>query len=103
MNALTALRGTHLFFSTKPRAEAKYLNMSLTLNDVTKEAFQLSAPDQLALARVLLENSEASGDLDVTEAWEEEIERRIRLVDSGRAQGRPFALVLQEIDRRFSR
>ena len=77
--------------------------MSLSLNDIAKEALQMSTPDQLALARVLLENSEATGELNVAEAWEEEIERRINLVDSGRAQGRPFASVLQEIDRRFSR
>ena len=36
-------------------------------------------------------------------AWEEEIERRIKLIDSGVAKGRPFSEVLRDIDDRFGK
>lgn len=64
---------------------------------------QLPHPEQLRLARTLLENAEATGDVGVEAAWEEEIERRIQKIDAGLAQGRPFADVLRDIDRRFGR
>jgi hypothetical protein len=41
--------------------------------------------------------------LEVEAAWEKEIERRIELVDSGLAKGRPFADVLRDIDRQLGR
>jgi hypothetical protein len=53
--------------------------------------------EQLQLARTLLEDGEAQGDLGAQAAWEAEIERRIRLVDSGLAQGRPFADALRDL------
>jgi hypothetical protein len=60
--------------------------MSRSFAELTDEALRLSPQDQLRLARVLLEQSEAVGDLEVEAAWEEEIERRIELVDSGLAK-----------------
>jgi predicted GTPase len=77
--------------------------MSRSFAELTDEALRLSPQDQLRLARVLLEQSEAVGDLEVEAAWEEEIERRIELVDSGLAKGRPFAEVLREVDRQLGR
>ncbi len=63
----------------------------------------LPQSEQLRLARTLLEKAEASGDLGVEAAWEQEIERRIQKIDAGLAQGRPFGDVLREIDRRLGR
>jgi predicted GTPase len=77
--------------------------MSRSFAELTDEALRLSPQDQLRLARMLLEQSEAVGDLEVEAAWEEEIERRIELVDSGLAKGRPFAEVLREVDRQLGR
>jgi hypothetical protein len=77
--------------------------MSRTLADLTDEALLLPQQEQLRLARTLLERSEAVGDVEVEAAWEDEIESRIKLLDSGLAKGRPFADVLQAIDRQLGR
>ena len=65
--------------------------MNRSIAEITDDALRLPQQEQLKLARALLEHSEAAGDLEVEAAWEEEIERRIELVDSGLAKGRPFA------------
>jgi hypothetical protein len=75
--------------------------MSLSFADIVDEALRLPQTEQLRLARALLENSEAAVDPGAEAAWEEEIERRIRLVDSGLAKGRPISDVLRDIDRRL--
>jgi putative addiction module component (TIGR02574 family) len=79
------------------------LLMSRSFSEIAEDALKLPASDQLRLARRLLESSEASGDTGAEAAWKEEIERRIRTIDSGLAKGRPFAEVLREIDRRLGR
>jgi hypothetical protein len=73
------------------------------LAETTDEALRLPEHEQLRLARTLLERSEAVGDVDVDVAWEDEIESRIKLLDSGLAKGRPFADVLLDIDRQLGR
>src|SRR5207253_8338296 len=61
------------------------------LSEITEKALRLSQGEQLTLARTLLESNEASGDSGVDAAWEQEIERRIQMVDAGLAKGRLFA------------
>jgi len=75
--------------------------MSRNLAEIADEAFRLSEAEQLRLALTLLERAEAAGDVDAESAWEDEIESRIKLLDSGLAKGRPFADVLHDIDRRL--
>jgi hypothetical protein len=77
--------------------------MGLKFADIVEEALRLPQGEQLQLARTLLEKSEASGDVGAEAAWEETIERRIQLIDSGLAKGRPFADVLRDIDRRLGK
>ena len=77
--------------------------MSRNLAEITEEALLLPENEQLRLARTLLEQSEAVGDLNVEAAWEEEIESRIKLVDSGLAKGRPFADVVRDLDRQLGK
>jgi hypothetical protein len=36
-------------------------------------------------------------------AWEQEIERRIQMIDDGLAKGRPFADVVRDLDRQLGR
>jgi hypothetical protein len=76
--------------------------MSQNLSKITTEALRLPQHEQLRLARTLLEQAEAVDDLGAGGAWEEEIERRIELVDAGLAKGRPFADVLREVDRQLA-
>jgi hypothetical protein len=78
-------------------------NARRNLAELTEEALRLPQREQLRLTRTLLEKSEAVGDVDVDAAWEEEIERRIKLVDSGLAKGRPLDEVLRDIGRQLGR
>ena len=77
--------------------------MAPKLAQITEEALQLPQAEQLRLARTLLERSEVSGELAADGAWEEEIERRIQAIDAGLAKGRPFADVVEEIDRQLAK
>jgi hypothetical protein len=77
--------------------------MSLRYAEIVDEALRLPQSEQLQLARTLLEHGEAAGDLGAEAVWDEEIERRIHLVDSGLAQGRPLADVLADLDRRLGK
>lgn len=74
--------------------------MNRSFAELADEALRLPHQEQLRLARTLLESTEATGDVGAEAAWEEEIERRIQLVDSGLAKGRPFAEVLRDIESR---
>jgi hypothetical protein len=77
--------------------------MNRSFVEIAEEALTLSQGEQLRLARTLLEKAEAFGDVGAGAAWDEEIERRIRKLDSGLAEGRPFAEVLRDIDRQLGR
>jgi hypothetical protein len=77
--------------------------MNRSLAEITDEALRLPQQQQLRLARTLLEQSEAVGEVDVEAAWDEEIESRIKLPDAGLAKGRPFADVIRDIDRQLGK
>jgi hypothetical protein len=74
---------------------AGYGVMNRSFIEIAEEALRLPQDEQLKLAGTILEKAEASGDVGVDAAWEEEIERRIRSIDSGLAKGRPFVDVPQ--------
>jgi len=78
-------------------------SMNRSFIEIAEQALTLPQSEQLRLARTLLENAEATGDVGAEAASEEEIERRIHRIDAGLAKGRPFAAVLRDIDRRFGR
>ena len=59
--------------------------MSRALEEVTREAIELSQEERLVLARILLEGCDLPG-YPINEAeqtWEEEIANRINAIDSG--------------------
>jgi hypothetical protein len=72
------------------------------LSDIAKEAMDLPPAQRRALARMLLDFSEADHDFSpaVEAAWEEEICRRMHTVTTGGAQSRGFAEVFAALDRR---
>ncbi|PWU20378.1 MAG: hypothetical protein C5B50_04110 [Verrucomicrobia bacterium] len=75
----------------------------MSFAEIVDEALRLPQKDQMRLARTLLEHGEAEGDTGAQAAWDEEIERRIQVIDSGLAKGRPFSEVLRDIDRRLGK
>jgi hypothetical protein len=76
--------------------------MPRTLEEVTKDALELSPRQRLALAHFLLE-ADQPGDPEVDAAWENEIEARIKAADEGRAKLVPFEQVTRELERRLQR
>jgi putative addiction module component (TIGR02574 family) len=68
------------------------------LSEITEKALKLPQGEQLRLVRTLLDRNEASGDSGVDAAWDQEIERRIQMIDDGLAKGRPFADVVRDTD-----
>jgi len=77
--------------------------MPKTLTEVTRDASELSPPERLKLARILLELSEAIEEPagDVESAWDKEIERRLQELRSGQIKGRPLEEVKERIEARF--
>lgn len=60
--------------------------MTTEVSKLLEKALSLSVDEQEALAESLISNLGGKVDKDVQEAWEEEIERRIRTLDSGSAK-----------------
>lgn len=76
--------------------------MSATLEEVTRNALQLTGPQRLALAGFLLEAEDVSTDPGVAAAWEQEILDRIAAVDSGTVVGISYRDVMLEAESRFA-
>ena len=77
--------------------------MSRALVDVARDAIELPQNQRLTLARILLDVSDIPAEPlnDIEMAWEEEISRRIKAIDLGSAQGRPWEEVLEDVNRRL--
>lgn len=73
------------------------------LSEIAKNALELSEPQRLLLARLLLDASEGHSDspAETELAWEDEICRRFKAVQDGRARARSLDEVLGDLDRRF--
>ncbi len=73
------------------------------LSELTKDALELSAPQRLTLARILLDLSEEDQDFrpDAEAAWEDEICRRLNAVKAGTSRSRSVDEVFADLDRRF--
>ena len=69
-----------------------------TLEQVTKEAMDLSSRQKLALAGFLLERTEAATDLQSEAAWESEIADRIRAIDEGWVTGVAYEDVMRSAE-----
>ena len=76
--------------------------MTTTLEELTLGALRLPGRQRLALAGFLLEMTDATGDTDTDEAWEREIQERIRAVDNGSVAGIPWEQVMQKAEQRLA-
>ncbi len=77
--------------------------MSKTLTEVTRDAADLPASDQLKLARILLDLSESEMDSEavIQNEWDQEIERRILELQTGKVKGVPLEEVKRKIESRW--
>lgn len=76
--------------------------MPRALEDVAREAMDLTSRERLALAKLLLESAEAAADPDAEAAWDAEIRERIRAVDEGRVTGIAHEDVMRAAERRLA-
>jgi hypothetical protein len=76
--------------------------MTPLLEEVTRTALQLPVNQRIALAGFLLETEDLSLDPDVDAAWDQEIQDRIRAVDSGAVTGISYQDVMLEAEKRVA-
>ena len=75
--------------------------MPATLEQVTKEAMDLSPRQKLALSEFLLESADATTDPEAEAAWDAEIHDRIRAIDEGRVAGVACEEVMRSAEARL--
>lgn len=76
--------------------------MSRNVSELFQEATQLSENERADLAALLLESLEGEPDEGVEAAWAEEIERRVRQIDSGEVQTIPWEEVRAKLHARLN-
>jgi putative addiction module component (TIGR02574 family) len=77
-------------------------NMPSILQEVENKASNLSIKERAELAHRLIISLDNEIDKGFEEAWDVEIERRIKEIKSGKAKGRPAQEILAEIRAKYS-
>jgi putative addiction module component (TIGR02574 family) len=77
--------------------------MASPFENVAEQALTLSVRERLRLATELLESVEPCASEEIERAWEEEIQRRIADIDSGKAAGRAWDDIKRDFDSRYGR
>ena len=72
--------------------------MSVTLEQVTKDAMEISPRQKLALAEFLLVSADTTTDPEAEVAWDAEIRDRIRAIDEGRIVGVAYEDVMHSAE-----
>lgn len=76
--------------------------MPKALEDLTKDAMDLSPRQRLALAEFLLASAESAPDPEAEAAWDSEIRDRIRAIDEGQVTGIAYENVMRSAERRLA-
>ena len=71
--------------------------MSREATELLKRALDLPEEDRALLAGSLLESLDASSDMDVELAWQQEIARRLDELDSGKVKTIPWTEIRQRL------
>ncbi|MCG3180586.1 MAG: hypothetical protein BIFFINMI_02948 [Phycisphaerae bacterium] len=74
---------------------------SYKINKVMNEALKMPVADRALLAERLIRSLDKQQDTDVEAAWQEEIERRLRQIDSGSAELIPWEVVRDSLRKRL--
>ena len=77
--------------------------MTALAEKVGKEALALSESERAALVQLLIESIDGPADADAETAWDAELNRRLREVETRTAMGRPAETVFAEIRARHRR
>ena len=76
--------------------------MSSLLQEVVSKAHSLSPEERAELAHELIVSLDDVTDKENERVWDEEIERRIKEIKSGKAKGKPAEEILAEIRAKYS-
>ena len=76
--------------------------MSRTVEELFREASELQESERAELAGLLLESIEGEPDPGVEAAWAEEVERRVRQIDSGEVKTIPWEEVRARLHARLN-
>ena len=76
--------------------------MPTGLEQVTKDAMDLSPRQKLALAELLLESADAAANPEAEVAWDSEVRDRIRAIDEGRVDGVSYVDVMRTAEEQFA-
>lgn len=76
--------------------------MATALEEVTRNALQLSSSQRLVLASFLLEMDGVSDDPATDAAWEQEIQARMHAVDAGNVSGVSYQEVMKRAESRLA-
>ena len=79
--------------------------MSPLLEKISKEVMNLPDEEKISLVNLLLEDLDGVEDSEeeVQQAWDEEIQKRIKTIDSGEVEGIPAEEVFAEARKRLSK
>lgn len=77
--------------------------MTALAEKIGKEALALSEAERAMIAQLLIDSIDGPPATDAQAAWDAELQRRLREVESGTAKGRPAATVFAEIRARHRR
>lgn len=76
--------------------------MATAFEEISKNVMQLTNQQRLALAGFLLETDNLADDPTIDVVWEQEIQKRIAVIDSGNVKGVSYADVMREANNRLS-
>jgi putative addiction module component (TIGR02574 family) len=76
--------------------------MSASMQEVIDKAFNLSPEERAKLAHELIISIDDTTGNEVEAAWDSEIERRVKIIKSGKAKGRQAEDILAEIKAKYS-
>ena len=71
----------------------------MTLRALEKEALELPPRSRVRLAEKIIESIDDYADPDLEAAWDDEIERRVKEIESGAEEGIPAAQVMKDAGR----
>lgn len=75
--------------------------MGRPLDELYREAVELTESERAELAGLLLESIESEPDSGVEAAWAEEVERRVREIETGKVQTIPWQQVRADLHARL--
>ena len=76
--------------------------MTQLAEKIQRDALQLADADRAELALALIQSLDSKLDPDAEAAWDQELEQRVKRIESGESKGRPVEAVLNELRARHS-